>query len=111
MPPTEDRKDASNQKPDQAPADQDSEDQSDQPSTKDQQPQIEELLLDAAEAELPSGVLTLPFAMQHEPRPTLMVTQPAAAGTAGSSVERVSFGFACWCRKSLIVAGTSSGVE
>jgi len=65
IPQPEENSDDRAQKPDQTPTDQDLDDPSDQPTTNNQQPQIEELLLDAAEAELPSDILTLPFAMQR----------------------------------------------
>jgi magnesium chelatase subunit D len=65
MPQPEENPDNRRQNPDQATAEQSTDDTDDQPTTDHQQPQIEELLLDAAQAELPSDVLTLPFAMQR----------------------------------------------
>jgi magnesium chelatase subunit D len=68
MPQPEEKPDDRSQKPDQATAEQNADDPSDQPTTNNQQPQIEELLLEAAAAELPSDILTLPFAMQRRGR-------------------------------------------
>ena len=64
----EDPKEDSSQEPDQTQEDQQDdqgEEDKKQPATN-TQPEIQELLLDAAEAELPTDILTLPFAIQRK---------------------------------------------